>query len=584
MVSVRKKFHRWFSSQLRNFLNYPILSICTVFVFLASLIVRLKYSVLHAAYPHIDMYLHLKWVKGIMSNDLFYNNEIYPKGMHSVYAAVAKLTFLDPYMLVRFIGPIIGTLIVLAVYHLAYKVTNNRYAALLSMTIYGLTDYGLTNLGFFPSQIFRQAATMSQEFGMFFVLCGLGFLIEYIKEENKSMIYFYISCLFISFVTHSYAAMFLVLWSAIIILVGLCYKKITLRNIFSLATISILVILLTFVPLLIGSLSGAEFHKSSIVMITDVSGFKFSLLNVQQYLKDILLPSDPYMYAVLVGIVLIPLIIIISTKRFTSFKKNLFIAITLSTFATFLFVNIPSLFLNMKLPLLFQRVRTGPFLCLLVPILIAQLVDLISDLISEQKLEKGESPKLFVINRVLTLTSVAYVVLMIVLNFFPWNVFYKNIEYDAAAENYLSIKSDFFKDTRSLDWTIIGPDTQLAEVMGVGWHQDIYRFVREFSPDQLKKANFKLPIPTHNIFVFIEKKPMFSGQTISVQDAAKDLDPEGQDIFMQYYMEGNQRVIMEAKAWALVEAYKSSHKGVSVYYEDADMIIYKIYQEKLLAP
>ena len=582
ILATHDKFRTWVSSQFKIISQFPVMWAFTVFVSLASLIVRLKYSLLHAAYPHIDMYLVLKWVKAITMNNLYYNNEIYPVGMHSVYAAVVKLTFIDPYMLVRFIGPIVGTMIVLAVYNLAYKVTNNRHAALLSMSIYGLTDFGLTNLNFFPSQLFRQAAAMSQEFGMLFVLLGLGFLIEYIKEKNKNRMYFYLSCLFMSFMVHSYAAMFLVMWSVVFILIGLFYRKITFKNILSLSSIAILLILMTFVPLLIGRLSGAEFQKSSMKMITDVTGFKFSLLMIEQFLKDTFLPRDPYMYVVLIGMILIPLVIIISTKKYITLKKILFISISLSSFATFLLFNIPSLFLNMKLPELLDKGRTGPFLCLLVPILIAQLVDLISDLISGKKTEKGESPKLFIINSALTLASVAYVIVMIYLNSFPWNVFYKNIEYDAAAENYIRIKSDFYKDTRSTDWTIIGPDTQLAEVIGVGWHQDIYRFVRQSSPEQLQRADFKFPIPTHNIFVYIEKKPMFSGQTINLLDAKKDLDPEGNDPFMQYYFDGKQRAIMEAKAWALVEAYKSSHEGVSVYYEDADLLIYKIYQEKLL--
>lgn len=578
-ISTQIKFRPWVASQLKKIGQYPFLSFVTVSVFLASLIVRLKYSVLHAAYPHIDMYMVLKLVKAITMNNMYYNDEIYPEGMHSIYAAVVKLTFLDPYMFVRFIGPIVGIMIVLAVYNLAYKVTNNRYAALLSMTIYGLTN---THMGFFPSQLFRQAATMAQEFGILFVLLGLVFLIDYVKEKNKSMMYYYLSCLFMSFLVHSYAAMYLVMWSAVIILIGLFYKKFTLINIFSLSAKATLLIMLTFVPLQIGKLFGAVYHPSSIALIDDIKEIKFSLIMVGRFIQNAFLPRDPYMYVILIGMILIPLVVIISTKKYITLKKTFFISISLSSFATFLLLNIPALIINEKIPELLDESRIGPFLCLLVPILIAQLVDLISDLISGKKTETSESPKLFVINRTLTLASVIYVIVMIYLNFFPWNLFYKNIEYDAAAENYIRIKSDFFKDTRSLDWTVIGPDTQLAEVIGVGWHQDIYRFVREFSPEQVQRADFKFPIPTHSIFVYIEKKPMFSGQTINLIDAKKELDPEGDDPFMQYYFDGKQRAIMEAKAWALVEAYRSSHEGVSIYYEDADLIIYKIYQEELL--
>lgn len=572
------KFHQWISSLLKRMMQYPILAFFTVLIFLASLIVRLKYSVFHAAYPHMDMYLVLKWVKAITMNDLFYNNEIYPKGMHSVYAAVAKLTFIDPYMLIRFIGPIIGIFIVLAIYFLAYKVTDSPYAALLAMTLYGLTDTGME---FFPSQLFRQAGTMSQEFGMLMILCGLGFLIDTLKEKNYQRIYFYLACLFMSFLVHSYAAMFLVMWSVIFIITGLFYKKFTIRYLLSVSLFSVLIISLTFVPLLLGKVFGAEYHPSSISMITDIIGSKFSSLTIGQYIRDVFLPKDPYMYIVLSGIMLIPLFKILSTKKYGSHKRMLFLPITLATFASFLLFNISSLFLNMRVPELLDKGRTGPFLCLLIPILSAQIIDLFADLLTVKSMVEYHALNRNLINGAITFATVTYVGLILYLNFFPWNVFYKNVEYDAAAENYLRIKSNFYNNTRSLDWTIIGPDTQLAEVMGVGWHKDIYRFVREFSPEQLKQADFRFPIPTHNLFVYIEKKPMFSDQMIKLQDAEEPLEPEGNDVFMQYYMDGSQRAIMEAKAWALVEAYRSSHEGVSVYYEDSDLMIYKIYQKTL---
>lgn len=579
-ISFRTKFKKTLLTQLKKIIRDPYISASTFFVFCASFIVRIKYSLLHAAYPHIDMYLHLKWIKGIMSNDLFYNNEIYPKGMHAIYATVAKLTFIDPYMLVRFMGPIVGTILVLSVYNLAYKLTDNRYTALLAMTVYGLTDFGLTNLGLFPSQMFRQSATMSQELGMLFVMLGLAFIIDYIKQKEKIYLFAFYACIFLVFMIHSYAAMYLVMWSGVFILISLIKKELTVKEVFSLATLCFLIILLTFVPLLIGRLFGADYHRSSIEMITDVSKYSVTLLMVGQFIKAVFLPKDPYMYSVILGVLLIPLVQISPTRRYIHYKKNFFISIALSSLATYLLFNIPSLLSNINIPLLFEKDRTGPFLCLLVPILVAQILDYISNLVLTLKKIKGELARVY-INNTLTTVSLGYIVVMVLMNLFPWNVFYKNIEYDAAAENYLRIKNNFYTDTRSSDWTVIGPDTQLAQVVGLGWHKDIYRFVREFSQEQVQSPDFIFPIPTQNIFVFIEKKPLFYGEFINISEAKKDLNPEGEDIFMQYFMEGKQRAIMEAKAWALVDAYKRNHEGVSIFYEDAEMIVYKIYQDKI---
>ena len=79
----------------------------------------------------------------------------------------------------------------------------------------------------------------------------------------------------------------------------------------------------------------------------------------------------------------------------------------------------------------------------------------------------------------------------------------------------------------------------------------------------------------------MEKRPLLFGREITVEDAEKELAPltPDTDIFMQYYRDTEQRAILMAKALQWIEAYRASHDDVSIYYEDENLIIYKIYHE-----
>lgn len=50
---------------------------------------------------------------------------------------VSKFTNVEIYQLIRFAGPLIGTLILISVYYVTLKTTNSKFAAIVAAFIYG---------------------------------------------------------------------------------------------------------------------------------------------------------------------------------------------------------------------------------------------------------------------------------------------------------------------------------------------------------------------------------------------------------------------------------------------------------------
>jgi len=88
-----------------------------------------------------DPYTHLLWMKELKAN-LLYNgegvNQFYPRGFHAFAAVLDGLTALDGAMAMRLVGPLVGTLLVVGVYFVGRKLTDNPDAALVGMFFYGV--------------------------------------------------------------------------------------------------------------------------------------------------------------------------------------------------------------------------------------------------------------------------------------------------------------------------------------------------------------------------------------------------------------------------------------------------------------
>ncbi len=561
---TKEQFQGWIRRQANNvfqilkkaFLN-PFTGIFPVLILIGAAWIRFKHSIIHAGYSAFDSYVHLIWLKYTGTNQIYYDS-IYPHGYHAIISAIAKLTFIDPYWLIRFLGPINGMMLVLSVYYFSFKVTKSRTAALISLVVYGL----VTDVSQFPSFVVRQTAALPQECASIFILPGLYFLWTYLDGQKRSFLLLYAEALALAALIHPFAVFYFILWSVVLIIIAIPIKKLNIRLIFSILVYSFLSGIISLLPFLIGLLKGKEFDKGTSPYIQTNIIFRKPTGSPIDFLSKLVTHNPFFDIALMVSLSLI--IYAAVTK-----KKDLAItSLTISGCSIIMYL----LYLapRLNLPQVTDSFRAGLLLALIFSVLYASGFNMIENFLFSfsWKLPTNVKQKLSQIGCI--------VLCLIVIYKFPVRDFdVRPIEYDAAAENYVAVSNRF----PILDWTIIGPTEQFQQAMGKGWHYEILRFVQKFDLAQAKDPKFVIPIPTHHIFFYTERRPLHLGRVVMAADAERELEPEGNNPFLQYYQNPVQRAIIEAKAISWIEAYQKSHPNVSVFYEDADLKIYHIYHE-----
>jgi hypothetical protein len=154
------------------------------------------------------------------------------------------------------------------------------------------------------------------------------------------------------------------------------------------------------------------------------------------------------------------------------------------------------------------------------------------------------------------------------------------MEYDQAVEACIRIKAEFSRNAgQTNNWYVVATDPQFAEVKNYGWYEEAYQFAQNYTKEEVMDPQFRFDFPVNHIFIFVEKKPLFSAEAITPEYGQTKIEPLNEDPFMQFYMDADNRAIMEGHLWMLTDAYAKTHDGVSIYYEDDDFMIYRIYQE-----
>lgn len=543
--------------QLRSFflwsLQHPVAFWLPLVALLAAGYIRIKPALVHAAYTTSDSYVHLAWVKYLKHNDI-YHDGVYPEGFHAIIASLARLTFIDGYWLIRFLGPLAALVLVLSVYYFTLRVTRSSSAALISIVAYGIISDPR-----FPSMIERQTAALPQEYAAIFILPGLYFLWLYIKEQDFYCLLLYAEALAIMGLVHSYAALYMTMWTVVMIAAALLLRFLALGPLLKIIGLSVGAGVISFIPLVVGLLTGHGFYTGATEFIAKSNTFGNEIINSGTLSLANLVDNNPFFWIAVTGaVLLIGSAVIIHQRQWALFA----ITISLSAVIMLLFHRADSL----GMPQLTEPSRTGAFMSIVFAVLYGLTFYSLGKTLSffagfaSQGWHRTARVASVIICLVITLMFTGY----------PPNLFFQ--EYDAAADNYIRIQRNF----PTIGWTIVGPQEQYQQVLNHGWHYDLLKFVQDFNLEQARNPNFELPIPTADIFVFTEKRPLNSDSEVTAADAAMELEPPGPRLFEQYYVNPLQRRILQAKALAFMEAYSESHSGVNVFYEDENMKIFHI--------
>ncbi len=531
-------------------LRDPFIAFLPVTVLMGAAWTRLQYAIYHAAYSLSDAYEHLAWAKQLGMN-VIYQDGIYPKGYHAIISAMAELSFIDPYWLVRFMGGIGTTVLVATVYYVTLRLSRSHAASLIALAVYGLVSDAR-----FPSGLSRQEAALPQEYSLIFGLLALFFLCQFLRSHHNRFLLLFLEAVAITMLVHPYTTIYLVVWTGIVMGMHLLFRRVKLSMLARMVTYGVPMALLGAAPYLVGMLMGKKWFSAATQFVWEGIG------NTPQPTAawwTVWLTSNPFIDLAL------PLAAIAALSVFVrKYTGRLYVLIAASISSVMLLLYRAT---DLGIPQLSEQSRTGVFMAPFLAIVYGLGAIGIYRLLLPERTPVFKLWKAW-LSKGTALTACLGIVIYATPPLPPP----QPVEYNAAAQGYLRIKAEL----PVMNWTIIGPSEQYQQVVGIGWHYDLLRFIQDFTMEDARNPGFQLPIPTNHILLFIEKRSLLDQTPVEHVDIGRELEPEGPDPYKQYYRSPEQRALLEAKAWHWIEAYRQSHSGVSIFYEDEQLRIYHI--------
>jgi hypothetical protein len=139
---------------------------------------------------------------------------------------------------------------------------------------------------------------------------------------------------------------------------------------------------------------------------------------------------------------------------------------------------------------------------------------------------------------------------------------------------YLRIAGQF----PAYQWTIVSPDLQYSEVLGRGWHVELWDFARDESLGDARNPRFRpadnprLPITTPNVFLFLEPWPFGLGRPVTAGDLRQPLPAAP-------IYRGRSLAVIEAHVLAWARIYLHTHpKTAHIYFRSPGLVVIWITQ------
>ncbi|MEX2533283.1 MAG: hypothetical protein WD360_04915 [Nitriliruptoraceae bacterium] len=149
-------------------------------IFIASYFLRAKDAFGSYALSPPDAYIHMSWANSF-ANGSVWPDGVYPQGLAAVVAAVHTFTpFTDILDVARFMGPMVGTSLVVGIYYAVVRLTRNPGAALFAAALIGL--FGAMPEWRTPWE--RYVGLLPQEFGLTLAFFGVVFAVLAVTERG----------------------------------------------------------------------------------------------------------------------------------------------------------------------------------------------------------------------------------------------------------------------------------------------------------------------------------------------------------------------------------------------------------------
>lgn len=581
-------------NKVENYIKKNRLTVIAVsIIFSYAFFVRFKHAFSHFYFASSDAYVVLAWTKLLGHNKVFVEG-VYPYGYDILISSLSKIFVIDPIDIVSFIGGISGMLIVISIYFFTQRMfIHGKKLGILATFIYVFCSSVSFGETFIPAYLWRQISALSMEYSVAFILPGLYFFMMYFENtKDKKFILTAAVAFALTVLIHPYSALILGLCYFVVILFNFrifiqvkIFKKI-ISYLFSAAVIGV-------APLIIGLLSGGKFYASSAEYV--LRKVDFSIKNV--------ISSIPNFYEINLSVLFMLLCIIILAIYYIASKKNKYnrfensekTVINQKNIWIILVISILLYILyNLKklgLPVLIDQFRIASYFAMFIAIVPVIVVDI--GIFIPIKINNSNKKKMIliissgllifvsinissIIIKKVELTPVA-----IINNYIKSTIPEGNMyEYDEAAKTYREIKSEF--PFRS--WTIISTVEQYQQALDYGYHDNIWKFVKDVIVDKIPKYRIA---DTKYIFLFVEKYPLdnsnphFGANRKKISKKISMLEfPKINGDLSSYYTEPLNRRIIEAKAYYWAEDFRKNNKEMMIYRDYNNMRIYQITQNE----
>ncbi|MDF2606146.1 MAG: hypothetical protein K0S34_336 [Bacillales bacterium] len=516
-------------SLLFNKLKENGLSIILVVVLMIlATVIRFKHSITHSYFGASDPYVHLKWAKLLGQNEIYVDG-VYPYGFEAIISALHVTFQLDPYIILRFLGPFSGVLIAFSIYFVLRKHRPADY----SIAIFALIIYFISSYQF--SFIWRQYSSLSMEYGAIFILPGICYFLEYVREVSNKSLIVSIECFLLTILIHPYAA--ICLFISYLVLFVIAAKKFRIIHILKMLFMFAIASIIGILPLAIGLFGGVEFHGESINFVKESVG---TISEHTSLSASSLGGNNTHIIVFLIVL----FFLLIYMKRLNTLFAYPLIAIVLFIFYRADVLGIPAIMLPYRIEVV---------LVLITTISIALVITILQS-------------KVYKTLTILSFVTISYITL-------PSFELPKGNQqqYDEAVEAYLKIKNEF----PIAEWTIVSTVEEYPLVIDYGWHYNLTDMLSNITNGKEMKFTSK------EIFFYVEKIPL--GTSVNVQnEATKNLELPNVDDTLDFYRKPEYRTILQQKTWSFINIIEEKNPNIfEIYIDTPKLRVYKVSQDPL---
>ncbi|MDQ2731056.1 MAG: hypothetical protein M3Y56_05305, partial [Armatimonadota bacterium] len=462
---------------------------------------------------------------------------IYPRGFHAFLSALGTFSGLEPAVLLRFAGGVMGSLICPALYFLFRQCRIPWSGSLVGAALLAITSE-------FDWVIRRQTASLSQECGTVFALAAIGFAIRYLRSGNVRDRWTFAAGSFAAWSIHPLDGELIAIAGILMAVDYLWRSQKAPQRLPLLTREAVLTAIAGNLFIIIGRLLGYPFHAASLEYAErGVSSAVTTPVATQSALSTLLIFVNAQTAPLIIPLIVvaIPISMFGILRRKEPFPSPLFMG--LWTVTLFGLIVLKVVFqLNTPMPPDRALIFLTMSLCGSVSYLYSLGIEpLLGNWLSSVPIRAG---------------CVSLALGLLIYFFYLPPPAPAHQQYEEEARLYYQLSAQL----PSGWWTIVGQNEDYELALDRGLTMNAAKFVHSYPP-YLKQPWF----PTPYMFIIVEKHPL---PMLSLSDVNKE--------------PALSRAQDEAVLQDWIQVYSASHSDLRLYEETKNVAVYVLYHPEVL--